>query len=151
MIASDLIIYDVPIECINLASIRYHVPATLIVSVLFTEGGRVGMAKKNKNGTFDYGPMQVNTIWLKELAKYGIRREDLQYNACINVQVGAWILSQKLAEIGELNYGVGSYNSYSLPQNQKYRNKVVTIYKDLSNFLDVGVKNVDNVSADVEQ
>lgn len=141
---SDLIIHDVPIECINQSAIYYNIPATLIISVLLTEGGYVGTATKNHNGTFDYGPMQVNTIWLKELAKYGIRREDIQYNACINVQVGTWILSQKIFESNEVKHGIGGYNSYSLPQNMKYRNKVTGIYKDLTHFVQAPLLGIND-------
>lgn len=132
---SSLIIHDVPIECINNAASTYHVPAALIISVLLTENGRVGSAVQNKNGSFDYGPMQVNTIWLNKLAEYGITRRDIQYNPCVNVWVGTWILSQRVADARDLNYGIGSYNSYSLPQNYHYRTKVAGIYKTLTYVL----------------
>ncbi|MDF2867743.1 MAG: trbN, partial [Gammaproteobacteria bacterium] len=89
-----LLINDVPIECINQAAISYYVPAALIISVLRTEGGRNGMAKSNKNGTFDYGPMQINTLWLDKIKSFGYTAHDLQFNPCKNVEVGTWILSQ---------------------------------------------------------
>ncbi len=60
---SALQVHDVPIECINQAAITYHVPATLILSVLAIENGTAGLASLNKNGTIDYGPMQINSIW----------------------------------------------------------------------------------------
>ena len=50
---SALEIHGVPVECINQAAIAYHVPATLILSVLAVEGGAVGLASANKNGTVD--------------------------------------------------------------------------------------------------
>lgn len=132
---SALIIHDVPIECINKAAITYHVPATLIVSVLLTENGRAGSATWNTNGTYDYGPMQINTIWLNKIKPYGITKDDIQYNACTNVWVGTWILSQRIADSNNLSYGVGSYNSYSLPQNYRYSNKVSTKYQQLQRYL----------------
>jgi hypothetical protein len=90
----SLLICDVPIECINQAAVAYHVPATMIVSILKTEGGRRGEASKNKNGTIDYGPMQINTCHLEELAKYGITKTDIQYNPYVNVAAGTWLLAQ---------------------------------------------------------
>ena len=51
---SALLINGVPIECINQAAVTYYVPAKVILSVMAVEGGRVGMAKRNTNGTYDY-------------------------------------------------------------------------------------------------
>lgn len=135
MPASALIIHDVPIECINQAAVTYHVPATLIVSVLLTEGGHAGTAKLNSNGSYDYGPMQINTVWLDKLKNYGFTKDDIQYNPCANVTVGAWILSQRIADADTMWYGVGAYNSYSLPQNYHYRNKVSDTYNLITNYL----------------
>src|SRR6478609_4211666 len=48
---SALVIHGVPIECINQAAVTYFVPAKIIIAVLATERGKVGMAKPNSNGT----------------------------------------------------------------------------------------------------
>jgi hypothetical protein len=135
--ASALIINDVPIECINRAAITYNVPAKLIVSILLTEQGRVGSATPNSNGTFDYGPMQINTIWLNKVRQYGYTKDDLQYNPCVNVWVGTWILSQKLADFAYsgLGFGVGSYNSVTPKYNRRYSHKVSDIYGLLQRYL----------------
>ena len=133
--ASALIINGVPIECINQAAVAYHVPAALIISVLGTEGGKVGSAILNTNGTYDYGPMQINSIWLEQLKPYGITKEQLQYEPCMNVCVGAWILSTRIAGSKELWRGVASYHSYCLPENLRYQTKVSGIYKLLINYL----------------
>src|ERR1700722_7251590 len=95
---SALLIHGVPIECINRAAITYIVPAKVIIAVLEVEGSRVGSATPNKNGTVDLGPLQINSSWLKQLSQYGYTREQLQYNPCINVMVGTWILSTKLSQ-----------------------------------------------------
>lgn len=132
---SALLINDVPIECINEAAIHYNVPATLIISILQVEGGKTGSASKNTNGTFDYGPMQINTIWLDKLKPLGITKEEIQHNPCINVWVGTWILSQRIASSDEFWYGVASYHSYSLPKNTVYRHKVVNAFETLTAYL----------------
>lgn len=132
---SALIINDVPIECINQAAIQYHVPATLIISVLKTENGRVGTASQNANGTIDYGPMQINTIWINQLKKYGYTREQIQYDPCINIAVGTWILATHIAEGQTLWTGVGDYHSHTSDKNATYRHKVVSIYSLLTQYL----------------
>ncbi|HEX4044123.1 MAG TPA: lytic transglycosylase domain-containing protein, partial [Gammaproteobacteria bacterium] len=82
-----IMVNDVPLDCINQAAITYHVPATIILSVMKKEGGKNGDANHNKNGTVDYGVMQINSIWLPKISAYGYTKDDLQYNACKNVAV----------------------------------------------------------------
>lgn len=132
---SALVIHGVPIECINQAAITYHVPAKLILSILAVEGGQVGMASPNKNGTYDYGPMQINTIWLPKIKQYGYSQEQIQYDPCANVMVGAWILSQNIADATDLWRGIGGYHSYNPMLNQQYQSKVWNVYDLLSRYL----------------
>ena len=132
---SALEIHGVPIECINQAAITYHVPAALIISVLGVENGKVGMASANKNGTFDYGPMQINTIWLDKIKPYGYTREMIQYNPCSNVMVGTWILSVNIATSKNLWQGIGGYHSYTPHLNRSYSNKVSGVYRLLAAYL----------------
>lgn len=132
---SALVIHGVPIECINQAAVTYHVPASLILSVLSVEGGDVGTASPNKNGSFDYGPMQINTLWLSKIRPYGYTREMIQYDPCVNVSVGAWILSTNIADSQDLWYGIGGYHSYTPGLNYSYRNKVWNVYDLLSRYL----------------
>ena len=126
---------DVPIECINQAAVDYHVPAVLIVSVLKTEDGRNGMASPNKNGTYDFGPMQINSRWLPRLQQFGISQHDIQYNPCINVGVGAWILGTSIADRNQLWPGVGDYHSHTWNLNQSYNTKVRMRYEALNQYL----------------
>jgi hypothetical protein len=130
---SALLIHGVPIECINQAAVRYYVPAKVIISVLETEGGRVGMASPNRNGTFDFGPMQVNSVWIKKIASYGYTQQDIQYDPCKNVMVGAWILSTQIAEDQENTEnsywkGIGDYHSHTLDKNIQYQQIVYKHY-----------------------
>lgn len=123
-----ILIHDVPLECINKAATTYQVPAPVIISILKTEGGRNGSASKNKDGSIDYGPMQVNSCWVEKLSRYGITKKDLQYDPCVNVAVGAWILAQSIASGKDVWHGVGIYHSRTEVFNHKYRHKVKKIY-----------------------
>ena len=62
-----IMFHHVPVECINTAAVFYAIPAPLIMSIIHLEGGHNGLAQPNKNGTFDYGVMQINTIWLPQI------------------------------------------------------------------------------------
>ena len=132
----SLPILAVPIHCINEAAIEYHVPARLIISVLQTERGKSGQIVKNRNGTYDIGLMQINSIWLPTLMKYGISQQDIQYKACVNVKVGAWILSKKIASGDNLLIGIGDYNSHTERFNKSYYHKVRIAFIKLNLMLD---------------
>ncbi len=122
-----MIFHGVPLECINHAAIMYHVPASVIVSVIQTENGKNGDAIQNKNGTVDLGVMQVNSSWIPSLQKKGIKKIDVQFDSCINVQVGTWILAQGISNSDGWQ-GVANYHSSTLKFNQIYRAKVKNIY-----------------------
>jgi hypothetical protein len=139
------IINDVPIECINHAAVIYQVPASMIISVLKTEGGKNGASNRNKNGTFDYGPMQINSMWLSKIEPYGYKQKDIQYNPCVNVEVGAWILRQGIFDGKDYWNGVGNYHSHTQNLNQHYYFKVYRYYSWLMNLLQPKINYKQNL------
>ena len=136
---SALYINDVPIECLNQAAVAYHVPATLLISILQVEGGRAGMAKRNDNGTYDYGPMQINTVWLETLKKYGYTKDHIRFDACLNMHAGAWILSQQIADSNNFWRGVANYHSHTEEKNRVYRQKVWNVYQKITGVINQGI------------
>jgi hypothetical protein len=126
----DNYLNDVPVSCINHAAVEFHVPASLIVSVISIERGSIGRTSKNKNGTYDMGPMQINSSWLTTLKKYGYSANDIIYDACKNVYVGTWILASNISKSNEIWKGVGNFHSRKSSLNYTYSNKVKnTFYK----------------------
>ena len=119
-------------DCVQLAADRYELPASIIHAILEVEGGRVGQAVMNRNGTEDLGPMQINTIWLPQLASFGITRQQLQNDRCINILVGSWILSRQFEMVKNMEgpperklwWGIGAYHSKTPEHNVKYALKV---------------------------
>lgn len=119
-------------DCVQLAADRYGLPVALIQAILRVEGGQVGQAVPNSNGTEDLGPMQINTVWLPRLAAYGITRRQLQHDRCINILAGSWILAQQLQKAKEMEgpeqrrlwWGIGAYHSRTAEHNVKYALKV---------------------------
>lgn len=117
--------------CIYAASQTYGVPPSVIMGVLHVEGGKVGMANQNKNGTYDLGLMQINTIWIPDLARYwGVPKETavqfVRDDACVNIGVGAWILRSKMNQTGSLTQGIAYYHSATPHLGSRYRDKVLT-------------------------
>ncbi len=100
-----------PAVCIVQAEVRYSVPANLIRGVLHAEGAGPGVAARNANGSEDLGWMQINTLWLPKLARYGITRDSLLYDPCINVGVGAWILQRYYLRFRDWTAAIRAYNA----------------------------------------
>ncbi|GAB6075242.1 hypothetical protein JCM12825_01200 [Desulfurobacterium crinifex] len=81
----------------------------------------------NRNGTKDLGLMQINTIWLKELKKYGIGEKELLEDPCLNIHIGAWILNKCIAKYGYNWKAVGCYHSCTPELNKSYSRKVYSV------------------------
>ena len=107
---------------------------SIILTILDVEGGEVGVRASNKNGTWDLGPMQVNTCHMEELAPFGISKFDLQTNGCLNVQAGTWLLRQLLnRNNGKMLEAIGKYQSSNQPYKSRYQRKAINAYKQLKN------------------
>jgi soluble lytic murein transglycosylase-like protein len=116
--------------CIFTAAQTYVVPPSVILGILNVEGGRIGQAVHNTNNTYDLGPMQINTLWIPELAGFwGVNQAEAQRlvrdDACINIGVGAWILRTKMNQTGSLEMGIAYYHSGTPALGHKYKEKVM--------------------------
>ncbi|MGH8159369.1 MAG: lytic transglycosylase domain-containing protein [Rhodanobacter sp.] len=111
-------------QCIAGASKHYQVHQDIIRAVLRTEGGSVGRVSWNSNGTYDIGPMQINSSHLAELAHYGITEAVLLKNECLNVYIGTWMIKKEIVSAPDLWTGLGNYHSHSSTYNADYQWKV---------------------------
>jgi len=117
--------------CLLLSSQMYSVPPAVLAGINHVEGGQVGQeAGPNVNGTYDLGPMQINTAWLPELASHwgvspSTARRWVRDDACTNVGVAAWILRTSLDETGDLATAIAYYHSHTPSYGQDYERKVV--------------------------
>lgn len=121
--------------CLMLASQTYSVPPAVLVGIYKAEGGQVGQEVSNTNGTYDLGPMQINTVWLPELSRrWGVNtntaRQWVRDDACTNVGVAAWILKSHLDETGSLSQAISNYHSRTPIHGNRYKSRVINIMKD---------------------
>jgi hypothetical protein len=116
-----------------MAANTYHVPAAVMIGIMHVEGGHVGQeVGPNINGTYDMGPMQVNTRWLPMLEQTWhvsgpVARSWVRDNGCVNVHVAAWILKQKIDDSGSLWGGIAAYHSATPAIGGPYATRVITV------------------------
>ena len=75
----------------------------------------------NKNGTYDFGLMQINSWWADIL---GPGTWSALGEPCYNVKVGAWILSRCIQEHGRTWEAIGCYHSRGERRKKKYAWKI---------------------------
>lgn len=119
-------------QCVVNAAKTYQIPRIIVLAVIKSESsGRQNTVGVNKNGTKDFGAMQINTIWHNRLEnQYAIENASyhIKKDVCYNIMVGSWILNNEIAK--SLNAGksfwngVGNYNSHTPKYNIAYQRRV---------------------------
>ena len=119
------------LACMALVAQIYSLPPRVLPSIQAIEGGAPGIVSPNRNGTEDYGVMQVNRIWLPALSRYtGLPeaevRERLIHRPCFNIAAAGLILRTYLDEVGgDLMRAVGNYHSHTPIHHHAYRLRVM--------------------------
>ena len=117
--------------CLSFAAHNSHLSPQIIMTILTVEGGREGSKSHNTNGTDDFGPGQINTVWLDAVAKASGHSVDeaahmLQWDGCFNIRTTAAILRYQIdAANGDFWAGVGNYHSREPTEHMIYLRKVV--------------------------
>lgn len=107
----------VTLECLTSAILKHGVNAYAMAGIMRAEDGRVGGLVRSPDGSYDFGPMGINSTHLAEVAKLVSRTVPevaylLIYDGCFNVNVAAWHLRRRTDEAGgDIWAGVGRYHS----------------------------------------
>ncbi|HBK2986955.1 TPA: conjugal transfer protein [Escherichia coli] len=112
------------VVCSITAAIKYQVPANIMLAVAEKEGGSTGLENKNRNsnGTYDVGRMQFNTLYLKDLEKYGITAEDVAQPGCYSYDLAAWRIRGHIKnDKGDIWTKAANYHSKTPQFNEVYR------------------------------
>ena len=117
--------------CFEDAGREYNISPQLLWAIAKVESNFNPVAiNYNKNGSFDYGVMQINSNWCSRL---GYERWIGLSDACYNVRIGAWILSQCVVQYGYTWKAIGCYNASSDAKQVRYANKV---YQTIRKYID---------------
>ena len=119
------------LACMAFVASLNGLPPRVLPSIASVEGGRQGVASRNRDGSEDLGLMQVNTRWVNTIAHVvGLSapqtRMLLLNDPCFNISAAGAILRTYLAEShGDLMRAIGDYHSHTRPLNWDYQAKVV--------------------------
>ena len=111
-------------DCVLDAAHSSGMPAAALFAILATEGGKTGEALSNKNGTWDMGPFQVNTVHLNELAAMGISPDAVLRDGRVNAYAAAWLLLKEYRRTGNLWRAIGAYHSRTPQRRDAYIRRV---------------------------
>lgn len=119
--------------CVLTAAKHFSIHPDVIQAILKVEGGKVGTVSRNTNGSYDLGPMQINSIHLKNIKKHfpNVTWRELAYKPCVNIGVGTWILYNRLQETPNFWKGVGNYHSKTDKHRRTYLRKVYRAYASI--------------------
>lgn len=143
-------------SCLILAAQTYKVPPAVLIGIMHVEGGAVGQAVGNTNGSYDLGPMQVNTTWMPQLQKiWKVDRKTaiawVRDNPCVNIHVAAWILRTRYDEANQdLFKAIAGYHSRTSWRGEAYAMRVVTVLRR-KGLIDEGAKVKQRPSVTVAQ
>jgi len=113
--------------CFQQAADRYSVPVALLYAIAKVESNFDTKAFNwNRNGSADYGLMQINSRWFSVLEeRFNIKRERVVQDPCTNIFVGAWILASNFSSHGRIWNSVGAYNAGFSEQSRDTRSDYV--------------------------
>ena len=143
-------------SCFIKASQYYNVPQQILQAIAYVESKYNPNAyNENSNHSYDVGLMQINSTWLPKLKTLGIT-EDMLYDPCQSIAVGAWVLANNIQAYG-LNWGaVQRYNGndIELKYATKVYNRIQETYPELLSqtpvkLIPIADKNVTKKQAEI--
>ncbi|CAB3764320.1 lytic transglycosylase domain-containing protein [Paraburkholderia humisilvae] len=116
-------------DCFDKAAAWQHVNPFVLRAIAWQESHYHGDARNlNTNGSVDYGLMQINTVHLPALSRYGIGKDALM-SPCKNVYIAAWLLRQQINTYGNTWTAVGSYHSATPALRDQYAHQIEGILR----------------------
>ena len=116
-------------NCFDDAAAYQHVNPLILRAIAWQESrNQPGATHLNANGSIDYGVMQINSIHLDALSRFGIERSALM-SPCKNIYIAAWQLRQQMVKYGNTWAAVGAYHSATPALRDQYARQIQAILR----------------------
>jgi soluble lytic murein transglycosylase-like protein len=114
-------------DCFDQAAQYHRVNPLILRAIAWQESrNRPDAINKNKNGSTDYGLMQINSIHLATLSSYGISSATL-LQPCKSIYIAAWHLRRKMNRYGNTWQAIGAYHSETPRLRDHYARQIINI------------------------
>jgi soluble lytic murein transglycosylase-like protein len=108
--------------CFDEAGAQYGINPQILRAIAKVESNYNPRAiNRNTNGTYDFGVMQINSIWAATLGK---ERWNALGDPCTNIKTGSSILAGCMKKYGYTWEAIGCYNSQTPDKRDKYAKMV---------------------------
>jgi hypothetical protein len=115
--------------CFEEAGAQYDINPSILRAIAKVESNfNPNAVNRNRNGTYDFGVMQINSIWAETL---GLERWSTLGDPCSNIKTGAMILANCMKKYGYTWEAIGCYNSQTPDKRDRYAQMV---YRQLQNI-----------------
>jgi len=117
--------------CLFLAAQTYSVPPAVLVGIYEVEGGQVGQEIGPKaNGTYDLGPMKINSSVIQYLAKHwkvseAMARRWIRDDPCTNFGTSSWLLRTYLNQKNDMAKAISLYGENRGFNGEQYKERVI--------------------------
>lgn len=116
-------------DCFEAAGMYHQVHPMVLRAIAWHESRfRADAINRNGNQTVDLGLMQINSVHLPELKRYGVDARMLQ-DGCASVFVGAWHLRRKMNRYGNTWEAIGAYHSETPALRDRYAAAIASILR----------------------
>lgn len=130
-------------DCFEAAAVYHQVHPMILRAIAWHESRfRADAIHQNENQSIDMGLMQINSVHLPELKRYGIDARTLQ-DGCASVYIGAWHLRRKIARYGNTWEAVGAYHSETPALRDRYAKSIIEILRQWQKPRREGVSAVE--------
>ena len=108
--------------CFDEAGAQYGINPIILRAIAKVESNyKTRAINWNRNGTYDFGVMQINSSWASSL---GMERWSTLGDSCSNIKTGAMILATCMKKYGYSWEAIGCYNSQTPDKRDKYARTV---------------------------
>lgn len=112
-------------SCIHQASLGQPWLEKTLWGLRDQEAGWIGAEVANTNGSYDLGPLQINTWWAARIATLIGRPEAhvrhwLRFDPCFNAEAARWVFLTALRSTGSYWKAVGVYHSPTAWRQRNY-------------------------------
>ncbi len=112
--------------CFNKAGRAYGINPKLLYAVAKVESDfNPDAINYDGDGSYDYGVMQINTVWYRVIKPYW----NYLANPCYNIEMGAWILKSCYKRYYKTVNALECYNSGKPHGDMDYARKVYLAFR----------------------